>query len=184
MFFGFFLFSNTYAQNPEQHLIEAKKLNNRSWSKRAINLAKAQMKLPLGTFPTLSSVDTYKIRFRTRGPKNESVESSGLILLPTERSTPPSLLSYLHATRLHFKEAPSYQRFDPEVQALSLLFASNSYVVSMPDYLGLEENSAGVQYYLNANTQALVALDMLRATEEFLNQKQISYSKNLFIAGY
>ncbi|MBN2162999.1 MAG: hypothetical protein JXR25_00825 [Pontiellaceae bacterium] len=155
----------------------------------------------LGGFGISSSlvnypISMYSVRYETFDLRGESSLAAGLLILPATIQgsgfpLPPervALLSFQHGTLFADSAAPSafthISQLDGEI-LFGLIFATDGYAVSMPDYLGIGPGSEGLHPYLHARSEAVASVDMLRATRSFLeNSDQCKPNGQLFIAGY
>ncbi|MEZ4814087.1 MAG: lipase family protein [Bdellovibrionota bacterium] len=151
---------------------------------KAVNASKVQMHLSTEEFPTRSDVEVYKLTFSTLNHKDELVQTTGLVLFPSQVNEALPFVSYQHATRLKPEEAPTALPVDPELRANAILYASDCCIVTMADYLGLDKLNDSPQFYMNAEIQARVAYDLMSAAKEFLYAKGRSYRNEVLIAGY
>jgi hypothetical protein len=68
-------------------------------------------------------------------------------------------------------------------QTIGLAFATDGYIVLIPDYVGLGRGERN-QLYLHAGTEAQASVDMLIASKKLLPLLGASYGKQLFVTGY
>ncbi|MGZ3713568.1 MAG: alpha/beta fold hydrolase, partial [Bdellovibrionota bacterium] len=70
-----------------------------------------------------------------------------------------------------------------ESDAIGYCVASLGYASVMADYLGYGDGT-GVHPYLHANSEALIARDMMRASKKALAQLKVELGEKVFVAGY
>jgi pimeloyl-ACP methyl ester carboxylesterase len=92
-------------------------------------------------------------------------------------------MPYLSASRgtiFSDEEAPSE---NPFVYGFEVIAASG-YVTALPDMIGFGSTKDMDQHYYNQETHSRVTIDFLKAGEEFLKEKDILLSDQLFLFGY
>ncbi len=129
-------------------------------------------------------VDIYKIVYKTENQDLELENLTGVIAIPKGANNIP-ILSYQHGT-IHTKtEAPSI--IDDDTQFLTSIFSANGFVTVMSDYLGYntqEDFDNKLHPYHLKEPTVSATLDLLRATKDLLNQKNITFNNQLFLGGY
>lgn len=108
---------------------------------------------------------------------------TGLLSVPDNAGKVYPRLVYQHGTSGSKTDVPSLNYNGGEGQ-VGLLFAGLGYVALLPDYLGLGNESRGFHPYVHAESEAWVAIDMLRAGAVFCEQNQVATNNQLFITGY
>ncbi len=124
----------------------------------------------------------YKVTYETVDVNGNPVYSMGLLVIPNTDG-PFSTLVYQHGTLFGRSELPSSLPERGEGAAMGYCFSSVGYVAILPDYLGFGD-STGVHPYLHAQSEAVVARDMMRAVKTALAKLNVSVNEKLFIAGY
>jgi len=128
-----------------------------------------------------NAVSMQKIEYETFDHRNQSSMASGSLFYPEGVASAP-LLSWQHGTVCLDADAPSFgNSFDV---AAGVYFASQGYAVVMPDYLGLGDVSPGRHPYVHARSQALSAVDMIRAGRTYIDTQPLVLDGRLFLAGY
>lgn len=129
-------------------------------------------------------VDLYKATYSTISWDGSQTVASGAIAIPRGRRgesvDPAPLVGYSHGTTLHKEGVPS--RGTGEV-AIGLLMATDGYMVTMPDYLGLGD-SPGFHPYSHAKSEATAVVDFLRAGREMAELEKTSLNDKVFLVGY
>lgn len=134
----------------------------------------------IDNFSANNDVVLYKITYETIDLDGNFTPATGLLVVPTEINGAP-VLSFQHGATLHRQMVPS--QMQGTWYLLGALMAAQGYITLMPDFLGLGDNP-GLHPFLHAETEASATIDFIRATYEFLQQKNIDYSDQLFLAGY
>jgi pimeloyl-ACP methyl ester carboxylesterase len=123
-------------------------------------------------------VQSYTVVYETTWKQNV-IEASGLLLVPTGIKDAAPLLSIQHGTTFSNDEAPSVAGYTGME-----LFASAGYIVLMPDYIGYGKSAAIFHPYYDKQHSAYAVIDMITATKQFLEKKAIAFNDKLFLAGY
>jgi dienelactone hydrolase len=129
------------------------------------------------------SVTLHKLVYQTVAPNGTPARASLGLLVPQGCAGPYPTVVYHHGTQL----LKSFAMSDPanlETFLANAYFASQGYVVVMPDYLGYGESSLNFHPYLDVQSMADVAIDALRAARNFLQPQGVSTSGKLFLTGY
>ena len=109
---------------------------------------------------------------------------TGLLAVPDNATKKYPRLVYQHGTSGSRQDVPSINVVTNGEGQFGQLFAGLGYVALLPDYLGLGNISRGFHPYVHAESEAWVAMDMLRAVEQFCAQNQIQTNDQLFVTGY
>jgi len=126
-------------------------------------------------------VTVYGITYETFDHRGQSTLASGALAVPVGAPAVP-MISYQHGTIFERSNAPSV---NTDEHLLGVAFATEGYVAAMPDYIGLGTNSPALHPYVHARSEAVAAVDMLRASKFFVtNSLLASLNGELFIAGY
>ena len=149
----------------------------------------------------IRKINAYDISYNTTGVKGEKRTVSGGVIIPEIRKIKGIVLFY-HSTEITKHNVPSCfyngttlpsycdiggQVFGSNyVIELGSVFASQGYIVVMPDYIGQGIDSSVIHPYVAfPEVNARTGLDMLAATRNLL--KNLGYTNtqlNLFISGY
>jgi alpha-beta hydrolase superfamily lysophospholipase len=130
-----------------------------------------------------SGVSVHRLTYTTTNTDGKSIQASGLVIIPTVTTALP-LLSMQHGTITSDTDAPSYYGNSSEVTLFGSVLSSQGYIISAPDYIGYGASNALPHPYQHRASLATASLDMLRATREFLTQRNTNWDKRLFITGY
>lgn len=135
--------------------------------------------LPLIQF----GVQYYRITYTTLNLQGVIDTVSGLVAVPDNPSRIYPRVVYQHGTAGDKLGVPSFNILTDGEGQIGKLFAGLGYLALLPDYLGLGV-SDGFHPYVHAASEASVAIDMLRATSEFIAQHGVQINDQLFITGY
>lgn len=134
-------------------------------------------------------VALYRLVYNTETPRGETVQASGVVLVP-QRNNAAAILSLHRSTIFHDSEAPSNVNFHSpdEVNTvwtnLGPVSASAGLITVMPDLLGWGESSNLLPPYLVSFSEGIVSLAMLKAAVEFMQSEDIEWNNDLFVTGY
>ncbi len=121
---------------------------------------------------------------------NNYVVASGVVIVP-KGITPAPLLSFQHGTMLMKNEAPTRSE-GAELAFATTFAATDGFLVSMPDHLGLGQAAEMTQRtlthpYCQAVPLAVPAIDMMTAVQSFLSwqlNNDLVLKNTLYLAGY
>ncbi len=128
-------------------------------------------------------VDSYRVEYETTNIDGTPGMASGLITIPNDPGNNYPMLVFQHGTVNGRDDVPSnlaggYQ--------LGAVFGAMGYISLQPDYLGLGINP-GVHPYIHSDSEAWVAVDMMRHVKEQLNTELPSgpyLNDQVFLSGY
>jgi hypothetical protein len=126
------------------------------------------------------AVNLYAVMYKTKDPFGKLTTASGLFVIPAEAGKALPLANYNHGTILKKTDVPSFLSY--EAQA-GILFGSQGFAVSLPDYLGLG-SGPGLHPYTHAQTEASATIDMIRAGRKLCDTLDIELNDQLFLCGY
>lgn len=135
--------------------------------------------------PAQQGVKLYKIAYTSVVPEmnNKEVTAYGLVAIPDNLQAGAPILSYQHGTVWSHKWSPSYPDGSMETQMVISQFASQGYIVISADYFGVTPGSDLPNSYCVKNSTIQACSDMLKASKQFLQQKNIVFGK-LFLHGW
>ncbi|MCB0516901.1 MAG: T9SS type A sorting domain-containing protein [Chitinophagales bacterium] len=152
-----------------------------SYSVEDMESVAASFGIPVGLLGFAYEVDVYNITYETPNATDTGTTlASGAVAVPKNYVCAVPLASYQHGTVAHKNDVPS--RNSSELY-IGMFFASNGFVVSMPDYLGLGD-SPGLHPYVHAHSEATASANMLFAVKELLQTINASINDQLFLFGY
>jgi hypothetical protein len=166
------LFLSIYLPTTAQTLVSANKIKSYTVGELILS----------GIFSAENEVDLYHIIYNTIDPQGNSTIASGALAVPILINCDSfPLLNYNHGTVLGKDEVPS--RLAGE-EFVGLASASQGYVATMPDYLGLGD-SPGFHPYQHAESEATATIDMIRASRSFVQDSLgIHFNGQVFLTGY
>ena len=139
---------------------------------------------PLFTGYVKNGVKVYKVTYKTKNTDGTEITASGAVILPIT-DQPVSMISVQHGTITTEAEAPSNFGGGSEASTFGSLFSSMGYIIVYPDYIGFGASKDLPHPYEHRASLGSSALDLLRATKEFLKgQSGVKWDEKLFIAGY
>ncbi len=131
-------------------------------------------------------IDVYSISYLTPYLHPDSLKkATGALLVPRAGDCELPMIGYGHGTMSKRQEAPSID-IERSEGAISLLYASQGYLVAMPDYLGLgnSDTSIKVHPYITKFHQGNTTINMLRTARELRDTLGYQLSEQLFLSGY
>lgn len=130
-----------------------------------------------------SGAACYKLTYETPDAAGSLIHASGLVCLPTTRSTNRPVISYQHGTIFLESDAPSHLLTSPE-GLIGAALAGMGFISVLPDYLGFGDSTGMLHPYLHAETLASATVNMNRAARAFFTVINASSNGQLFLAGY
>lgn len=135
-------------------------------------------------------IDTYTVVYNTEY-LGQVIEVSGLVMVPLDRMGTLGWIQNHHGTIIPGfgdEETPSTytggKEGSSEMYFVGATFASNGYLVSMPDYLGYGLSADQEHPYTMHRPLADFSVDMLRATKQLATQIGLNLSSNVFLTGW
>lgn len=127
-------------------------------------------------------VDIYKVIYKTTHPVLGEIDASGAVAIPQgiEYECGMPMAIYQHGTTFSRTGVPSYGSLEVNFGAM---LGADGYVTIMPDYMGLGD-SPGMHPYVHGPTEALAAIDLMRATRELQETLDFTLNGQNFIFGY
>lgn len=133
--------------------------------------------------PAKCDVTQHRIDYDTVEPRGGGAHATAGLYVPSNCPGPYPIVVYHHGTTV----LESYAMWAPTNTEAGLqmsMFASQGYVVVMPDYLGYGGSSLDWHPYLHAENTAAVSIDALRAAKKALADRSVPVSDKLFLTGY
>ncbi|MCO6477496.1 MAG: T9SS type A sorting domain-containing protein [Phaeodactylibacter sp.] len=135
-----------------------------------------------GGIPANTGADYYSIHYTTPDIEGVLDTASGLLVIPQRGDIDRAMVVYQRGTARSKQDAAS------NLTAVDAIFASSALagqgmITLSPDYLGMGE-ARGFHPYLDKETEASAAIDMLYAVEAFLEQNDIGWNGQLFLTGF
>lgn len=126
----------------------------------------------------------YAVRYTSPDALGNLDTLSGLLVTPDNAAKIYPRLVYQHGTSDCKTCVPSRygQAGGSEGQA-GLIYAGMGYIALLPDYVGFGDGR-GFHPYVHAKTEASAALDLVRASAEWLSQNAFLANGQLFLTGY
>ncbi|MGN7204056.1 alpha/beta hydrolase family protein [Pedobacter sp. SAFR-022] len=128
-------------------------------------------------------VDYVKLVYKTTY-KGKVVNASGLLGIPKNTPTAPSIISAQHGTIFVDDAAPTNMANNQEAFSGHVLLASAGFITAVPDYIGYGDTKDLQHPYYDQEYAATAVLDMLKATKAYLAKEKIATSNRLFLTGY
>ncbi|MDQ6814659.1 MAG: prolyl oligopeptidase family serine peptidase [Bacteroidota bacterium] len=125
-------------------------------------------------------VEYFKFIYKTTY-KGSQIQASGLVGIPKNVPSAPSLLSAQHGTMFKFTDAPS--NFPATFTGFEL-FASGGFVTIIPDLIGFGSSQNIPHPYYDQKYSGTAVVDMIKAVKYYLSKQNIAVSNRLFLFGY
>ena len=129
-----------------------------------------------------NDVDIYKVTYNT-SYKSDAIVASGLIALPKTTAQVP-MISFQHGTITKDSDAPSNFSTDNSESLVYGALASSGFITVIPDYLGFGASVSVLHPYFVEDLTASAVMDLLMAARELSEDKNITFNRKLFLAGY
>jgi len=139
---------------------------------------------------TVYGYRAYKVPYVTTDEKNNSVNVSGLMVVPTGLSDAMkkdglALLSYGHGTIALNKFAPSVATVEFGPIGTAIIFSSlGGFVTLEADYTGYGDSLGHYHPYVMKKSLASSSIDFITAAKKFAKDNNITLSDKLFVTGY
>jgi hypothetical protein len=127
-------------------------------------------------------VRAYEIVYRTPDLHGAMTTASGVVALPRNDDPDWQLVSYTHGTTTYRQDVASRWK-DDYATAPAVMYASAGFAAALPDYLGLGDGP-GVHPWMHLATETSAALDMLRATRQFVAERHRSLAHDVLVTGF
>ena len=172
----FFIYFNINAQIISYELVE-------SWSTQEVSQLYSSYSVPESVGQINYAVDGYKVLYYTPDFDGELVICSGAIYLPANINCSPPMLSWQHGTMANNYYAPSNVG-NTDNDLIGVICASNGYIVTMSDFIGLGEGE-GMHNYVHADTEATATIDIIKYGKDLATEiLGVTPNNQLFLFGY
>jgi hypothetical protein len=130
-------------------------------------------------------VKVVALNYTTVGPKGESTNASGVLLVPagTACTSAAPLVAYAKGTDVQ-KPRTLVNPQDPETFLLTAMYASQGYAVVATDYLAYARSTFPYHPYLHADSEARSVLDSVRAARLAMLGTGSTLSGRVMFTGY
>jgi hypothetical protein len=152
----------------------------KSYSREELKDTWKKYKIPRVIVPIKHAVDVYEVMYTTQWHDGSPIKASGVVFIPRDLKKKPAMICYNHGTRIKKKRGLGVE--DGE-QSICIGFAVDGYVVVFPDYVGLGHGEK-FHLYQHAQTEARASVDLIKATQQILKDKQLETNGQLFLTGY
>lgn len=132
-----------------------------------------------------SSLNLYKVTYRSRDANGRNAVLSGLIIIPAG-GAPNGLIIFNHGTTVYNNNMPS--RFvgaanGTEPETAMLAFASGGYAIAMPDYIGQGDHAGGHPYPANV-VNSFAGIDLIKPARAVGRRNNLDIGNSLYVTGY
>ena len=171
------LLSTARLKATDDKLIEATRIA--TISKSTMDSIRKIRHIPSRLVPVRYDVAVFDVLYQTQWWDGSPITASGFVLMPLGAEGALPVISYNHGTRL---EKQKDWAFKGE-EAICGYFATDGYIVSLPDYVGLRRGERNHLYH-HSGTEALATVDLLRALKPLLGREGVQWNGQLFLTGY
>ncbi|MDL2264922.1 lipase family protein [Parabacteroides sp. OttesenSCG-928-G07] len=164
-------------EKPTDYLVEIQQsitLDNKSLAERL----GADAQNPLIALLPNNHIKIESILYKTKAPDGTPVQASGIIAYP-ESEVIRGVVVAEHFTITDNAEAPS-----SVLATFESALALYGYLVISPDYLGFGSTVHLPHPYIHAESSAQVSVDLIFATREYMEIKEIALDKKCYAVGY
>ena len=126
--------------------------------------------------------DAIRIVYQTVDVNGNPVQASGALMVPGSNLSFP-LLSLQHGTESKRNLVASESPLNSVEGIAGLYISSLGYLICIPDYLGFGISTL-MHPYCHAQSNAITAIDFIRAARQYCNENGIEYNNQLFLTGY
>jgi len=109
------------------------------------------------------------------------IQASGLIGVPVINDQPMAIVNMYHGTMVKNTDAPSISSGD---YLLLTSLSTTGVVTIVPDYAGFGSSDNVFHPYYVEEGEAIPAVDMIRATQELMEDSSWTWNNKLMLAGY
>lgn len=181
---AFLIFVNSIAGQAGSGLVSASRVA--TMTSAQFNQRMNAMYGSAGLAPLSSSLNLYKVTYRSRDVNGRNAILSGLVAVPSQ-GAPNGLIVFNHGTMISNKTVPSAYRGEAkagETQNAILAFASGGYAVAMPDYIGQGDHKANAHPYPASVTNARAGMDLIKSARAVARRNNAEIGPQLFVTGY
>ena len=140
---------------------------------------------------TVYGYKAYKIPYTTTDEEGNSVEVSGLMVIPTGvpeavKKLGFSVVSDDHGTIFANAEAPTVIAANTSAPAGSSVILTSlfAFVTLQPDYIGFGDSSDHYHPFILKKSLANATVDFIKAAQDFAKNNAINLNGQLFLTGY
>ncbi len=145
-------------------------------------LTKEALQFVFGDSELKNGIEAYKVLYETPDIDGSIDTASGLLVIPLNvEDIAHPIVAYQHGTASDRTAVPSNMSLDA---FLAYFLCAQGYIATAADFLGLGESRRKIHPYLHAKTEASAAIDLIRASKDYMDQTGIVYNEQLFVTGY
>jgi len=167
----------TFEEDPRGKIVSTELLTTKTIEEVGAILKDEGIRDISGIFNLQYGVEFHKVIYETIDAKGNPVQASGGLAVPVDHAGDAPIALYCHGTVLRENEVPSALSREASI---GMIFASEGFVVVLPDYLGFGP-SPGIHPYHHAKSEATASIDILRAAK---NEFSDLVNDQLLIFGY
>lgn len=126
-------------------------------------------------------IDAYRVLYGTIDAFGDPTVASMLVVVPSGHLGPAPMVAYHHGTVADDASVPSNLSTEAFI---GYAFATEGYLIVMPDYLGFGASPIRYHPYVHAATEASAAIDAMRAARTGAAYLGLSLNGQVFLTGY
>ena len=128
-------------------------------------------------------IKIYKISYKTTNPAGELITVSGKVYVPLNSRKPMPVMLYNHVTCFVDDAEEDFENGLYGEKKIWSIFATDGYVVLIPDGIGYGASGEEVVPFLHKATGEKVGADMLKAFKELQESEKIATNGQVFLMG-
>lgn len=124
-------------------------------------------------------INIYDVLYTSTYVDGSIVKASGLVFAPQNQSKKIPMMVYNQGTEICKERSLTFRG----EQSMCMAYATDNYLVLMPDYIGMAEGDR-CHLYLHAQTEADATIDMMNAVTDSIHSFGVKGFNQLFLSGY
>ncbi|MEM9918225.1 MAG: T9SS type A sorting domain-containing protein [Bacteroidota bacterium] len=136
--------------------------------------------VPPGLLSYNYDIDAYKVLYKTVDPLGDTVQASGVFMVPINTTCGLPTATYQHGSTSKKDNVPSRENAE---FFIGLFYATNGFFMAQPDFIGLGD-SPGLHPYVHSESQAQAVVDLLRVGKEIAATEDENQNNQLYLFGY
>lgn len=124
-------------------------------------------------------INIYDVLYSSTYADGSIVKASGLVFAPQNQSKKIPMMVYNQGTEICRERSLTFRG----EQAMCMAYATDNYLVLMPDYIGMAEGER-CHLYLHAQTEADATIDMMNVVTDSIQNFGVKGFNQLFLSGY
>lgn len=177
--FSIIFFLNIRAESPAKTGVLLKKELIKTFTDQELKAFFKANKIPAIFLAAKKGVNIYDVLYSTTYADGSIVKASGLVFAPIGEKRKLPMMVYNQGTEICRERALTFRG----EQAMCMAYATDDYLVLMPDYVGMAEGDR-CHLYLHAATEAQATVDMMDAVTQNIETFGVKGYDKIFLSGY